>query len=313
MIRSARRFLLAAVIACAAAACTSTSWPYQTAAYRFTTADPSALLIFMPKQVRLSTRNATLAGPDEINVETDYAPIDLSEVAARWGAPLAQTLHLYRDAPVIVGGDAAPWSKTLRDDPRRSGVHSYRLLLPYSDAPPPRSPLDWPPPNELSLDGPGAKRCLIRVEIVVDNAPKPQWHEFEPQEIARHFEAKQLFLVGIESLTVYETGGRPQITARLGGHLVDLQRPLLAASFTQDLELADADGPAGVEAALCGTTAQLRAGDWQALRQSLLGLGERVGHYVALNLGWINDDRLAEAQTVWKKENSDRLKAILGH
>ncbi len=293
--------------ACLLAACASTKWPYDTEAFRFTEAEPSALLVFMPKQVRLAAANQTLAGAGEVNIETRFAPIDLSEIAAAWGAPLVRTLQNYRNAPIAVYGPAEPWVTTLADDPRRAGDRGYRLLPPFDDAPPPRDRIALPPPSEKSLDGWRAPRCLIRAEIVADNAPRPQWHAFAPKEIAKKFHVRQMLLVGFESITVDDRDVRPRATGRLGAHLVDLDRPLLAASFFVDVDLSDAAGPAGVEAALCQSLPALQADGWKALRASLPRLGERAGHLLALKFGWINDRRLAEEAAVWKKENADRL------
>lgn len=290
----------------AAAACSPSASSYSTSLFRFQEAEPSILLVSVPDELDLATSHPTLAGAAGNEIESRSVPLSLAELPAAWAGPLARTLRFFKDAPLRAGGDAAPWVRRLRADPRRAGEPDYQLLPPYRTPQPARDPLAAPPPGETDLDT-GHRFCLVGGERIADQLPCPQWFAFDPAAIARRFGVTQMLLVTVEQVRVYDTSGRPGVSARLGGYLVDLQKPLLAARFLDDLDLVRPDGPAGMEAALCGSLAELRADDWAPLRRTLARLGERWGFVLAARLGWIGPDRLQEEVARWTRENAAAL------
>jgi len=288
-------------------ACARLETPYLRAQLRFATIDPCVLLVSMPDHVRVSTMHQTLGGASEVAVETKEEPIDLSAVARQWAAPLAATLRFFREVHIAAAEPASGWARRLDRDPRRAGQPGYRLLEPYRPPATARDQLAAPLPSESDLDDPRASRCLVRSLVPADNLPAPLWYDFDAAQIRKHFHAPLLLLVTMDHLTVVDTGGKPAVQYRLSAFLVDLETPLLASVVSIDLDGTRAEGPSGVEAALCPSLAALRADGWAALRQSLLVVSRRYGHILATQWGWVNPDYLAEQVMQWKAENDAQL------
>jgi hypothetical protein len=192
-------------------------------------------------------------------------------------------------------------------DPRRAYHSGFRLLETFRPPPPARESLTTMPPDESDLNDPFATQCLVRSVIPVDNLPAPLWYEFDPAQIRAQFRTPLLLLVALDHLTVIDTGGKPAVQYRLSAFLVELKTPLLASQQSIDLDGTRAEGPSGVEAALCPSLAALRADHWAALRQSLMLVGRRYGHILATQWGWATPDYLAEQAAQWKTENEQHL------
>lgn len=301
-----RLFLLGMLLA--TAACAPAQSSFSTSLHRFGDGAPAVILTAVPEELQVATIHPTLGGPEEINVETDFQPIALGEIAATWGDPAAVGLTIFRPADLKNGGAAEPWVIRLESDPRRASQEGYRLLETYRPPAPIRDPNPPDPQDEASLNDCGARRCLIRSEAPLDNLPRPIWYAFDPEAVAEHFQVDHLLLISVESIVVIDTGRRPRLWFRLGFHLVDLQRPLLLASFVLDIDGGAAAGPAGWQAAVCNSLAELRADDWLPVRESLAVLGRRVGPLIAAHLGWIGPDRLAESAAAWREENAVHLR-----
>jgi len=303
-----RRRLFLICLLVSAAACAPARSSYLSSLYRFGDGSPAVILVSVPENVQVSTLHPTLGAPEEVNVETVFVPIDLSEIAATWGAPVAVGLTVFRPADLKNGGRAAPWITRLPNDPRRSGQEGYRLLETYRSPAPIRDVNAPDLPEEAGLNDFRARRGLIRSEMPLDNLPRPIWYAFEPAAIADHFQADHLLLVALESVSVIDTGHRPRLSLRLGFHLVDLHQSLLLASSFQDLDGNAAAGPAGWQTAVCASLDELRADDWRPVRESLAILGRRAGVLAAAHLGWSGPDRLAEAAAAWRDENARHLR-----
>lgn len=276
---------------------------YLGALLRFTEHGPTTLLVSTPDHLVLAEVHQTLAGIEETAVESHETPIDLNEAVYGWAEQIGRTLGFFREVNIVAAQPAGKWIKRLSVDPRRSGTPGYRLLQTYRPEDPRRDPLAPPPPSEADLDDPAAARCLLRTEIPRDNLPRPLWYAFDARKTAERFKSDYLLLISLDHLTVIDTGGRPKVQAKASAFLVDLDAPLLAAHFPFDFDLTRAEGPAGPEAALCGSLAELRADDWAALKKSLVPLGDRYGFILAAQLGWITPEHLAQEAHRWQKEN----------
>jgi len=294
------------------AACVPRETDYLRAVLQFADAQPTVLLLTLPDRLNLVTVHPTLAGPAETQLETVTAALDLSELGPLWADRLPRTLNFFRDVRFVASAPAGALVQRLAADPRRAGRSGYRLLEPYRPAPPAREQLAAPPPAEVDLDDPRAEQSLLRVEVPVNHLPTPRWRAFSPQRIAEQFHADLLLLIGLDHVSVFNTGERPKVHYQMSAALVDLRRPLLAASFTLPLDGNRVGGPGGVEAALCKNIDELRADDWRALRQMLAPLGERYGYLLATQMGWIGESRLAEQAVLWQKENEQALQRLRG-
>jgi len=294
------------------AACAPQETDYLRAVLQFADAQPTVLLLTLPDHLNLVTVHPTLAGAAETQLETVAVPLDLRELGPLWADRLPRTLNFFRDVRFVASAPADALAQRLAADPRRAGWPGYRLLEPYRPAPPAREQLAAPPPAEADLDDPHAEQCLLRVEVPVNHLPTPYWRAFSPREIAEQFHADLLLLIGLDHLTVFNTGERPKVHYQMSAALVDLRRPLLAASFALPLDGNRVGGPGGVEAALCKNIDELRADDWRAIREMLVPLGERYGYLLATQMGWIGESRLAEQAVLWQKENEQALQRLRG-
>jgi len=294
------------------AACAPRETDYLRAVLQFADAQPTVLLVSLPDHLNLVTVHPTLAGPVETQLETTAVPLDLRELGPLWADRMPRTLNFFRDVRFVASAPAGDLVRRLATDPRRAGRPGYRLLEPYRPAPPARDQLAAPPPAEVDLDDPRAELCLLRVEVPVNHLPTPCWRALSPERIAENFHADLLLLIGLDHLTVFNTGERPKVHYQMSAALVDLRKPLLAASFALPLDGNRVGGPGGVEAALCKNIDELRAADWQALRQMLAPLGERYGYLLATQMGWIGEGRLAEQAVLWQKENEQALQRLRG-
>ena len=291
--------------------CAPMQTPYLQALMNFINSRPTVMFISVPEKLRISRLHQTAAGNNDVLVETDFSAVDLKWLPEIWGPPMARTLSFFRPVEINQGWTSEKWVNRLATDPRRDGRSGYRLLLPYRPQAPVRDPLAPQPPSEADLDDPFALRCLVRGEAPLDNLPAPVWHGFEPRTIRDRFHGSLMLLISMEHLTVVDTGARPRVSYRLGAYLVDLKEPLLAATFSQDFDGTRMEGPGGVEAALCGSLAELQAGGWAALRRSLEPVGVRYGFVLAAQFGWINAEHLAEEVVRWKKENEQQADVLL--
>lgn len=306
--RQHKWIVASAVMLCLA--CLPSRQAFETSLHRFGDRGTAVVVVSVPDHVRVVTSQATLAGGAEVDFESAATPVDFTNLATSGPTPLARVLASLADVDIAAADATGPWVTRMSADPRRAGQRGYRLLPAFVDTPPPRDPLAPPPPDEHALDDRTGRRYLVRSSVPVDNLPRPLWYDLGPKSIARHFDIEFLLLVSLEHVTVLDTGARPEVHVGVAGFVVDLQRPLLAAAIKHEFTIA-VDSPAGVEAALCGTLAQLRADDWRPLRASLSRLGERYGYLLAADLGWLDDTRLAQLKATWLAENEAALPASL--
>jgi hypothetical protein len=304
-----RALLIAALLAFFAIGCTPSPGAYDTARYRFGDEAASILLVSVPDHLSLATLHPTLAGPKEVNIETTFPPVVFNDVAAAWPMPLARTLGLLHDTQIVAAGSATKWVQRLDRDPRRDGVPGYRLLLSPRARREPRDPFAPPPPRETDLNDPRGAFALVRGEKPLDNLPRSQWYAFDPEDLSRRGPARQLLLVSLEYVSVWDTPPRPQIRFGVTAFVVDLFRPLLAASFADEFTV-DAAGLTDVQPLRAGSLDALQADDWRALRDGLAKVGERYGFVLAHHLGWIETERLDEEKARWADENARRLREL---
>ncbi|MDP8224127.1 MAG: hypothetical protein P9L99_12265 [Candidatus Lernaella stagnicola] len=259
------------------AGCVPGQRAHDIALHRFGDADATVLLVSLPDHLWIESHDSTLAGRQEINIESRRVPIDLRDIAADWPQRLAASLTAWRNPRFVAASTAEQWVERFADDPRRVGQANYRLLEPYRPPPARRDPFAPRPASEGDLNDPCAEKALVRATIRVDNLPRPLWYALEPERLAAHFGADQLLLISVESIHVRQESARSDVTFQIGAHLLELHHPLLALSVADPFSGTGPNGP--------------QAENWGTVKESLDKVVTGYADVLARHLGWLGDPK----------------------